>query len=219
MNGQVPVLPRLARCGARRCAGAVRAGALVVAVLSFALPPPAGAQGGGEFEPESHFIFWSPQRKLVRADFQGTVPASLPFGSLSYISIDVSWACDGDRPEARVTAQFDQTRSWWRGAMASTRMGWTSVRGSVGDGQLLDHEQTHFDLGELYARKIRARFAKDPDVCASEGRQRAHDEINRLNDEFNREQERYDRETGHGIDSSAQVRWASRVRRALSAGE
>ncbi|MDJ1498351.1 DUF922 domain-containing protein [Cytophagaceae bacterium DM2B3-1] len=75
---------------------------------------------------------------------------------------------------------------------------------------LLRHEQGHFDIAELYARKIRQtidslhkKAVKDPKVYAN------------IIQSFFKERSRvgaiYDRETSHGTDIVEQKRWIQKI--------
>lgn len=80
---------------------------------------------------------------------------------------------------------------------------WTTTYGSK---RLLAHEQLHFDLAELYGRKLRS-------TIASLGRQEVSDlkayklRIRRLLDEFKRKSMTYDNETVHGQLADKQRDW------------
>jgi predicted secreted Zn-dependent protease len=82
--------------------------------------------------------------------------------------------------------------------------------------ELLKHEQLHFDIAELYARKIRKRISdlssegvKDIDTYNAE--------IRALLDESNERDRQYDAETLHGAISKKQVHWEQMVKEELQA--
>jgi len=84
------------------------------------------------------------------------------------------------------------------------------------DRQLLDHEQLHFDLAELAARKIRKRFGEFKDACLDPGgTEPIQTMVIEADRELQEEQSRYDLETGHGTNMRAQDQWAQRVRALL----
>ncbi len=90
------------------------------------------------------------------------------------------------------------------------------VRGK-GDASVLRHEQGHFDLNEVYRRKLeillpclRSQSASKQeaiDVLDATLRGRA-DEIL---DQLQAAQARYDAESGHGNNSSGQARWEAQI--------
>lgn len=183
-------------------------------------------------------IEWSAGRKLTIADFQGPVPSrarlrSVPTGALSFLRIEPSFACRGKRLEGSARVLFYPAQSWWVGT--DTRMWETAndskswlrasrsdldMKNAIADAnrELLNHEQLHFDMAEIAARKIRRRIAEARDACAADSRS---EDLNRFVGEvtrdFRQEQARYDQDTKHGTFLFNQGKWESRVRAALAA--
>jgi hypothetical protein len=118
-------------------------------------------------------IEWSGARKLTISDFKGKVPARASEASLSWVAIEISWECAEGRGSSQARAVFDPARSWWR--EANTNL-WQSAedpslltpRDDHGR-SLMGHEQMHFDLTELWVRRIREEFETLPTVCKSPG--------------------------------------------------
>jgi len=80
---------------------------------------------------------------------------------------------------------------------------------NVNDEYILGHEQLHFDIGELFVRKLRKKLMEDPSVL---------DTSDRLNKLFKKyfnlcvaEQRKYDNETNHSIIKSKQIYWEKKV--------
>jgi hypothetical protein len=175
-----------------------------------------------------NLIEWSSERRLRREDFQGRPPVAAAIASTSRIHIDTSWECNNGRLIASARATFDSSQSWWRAGQANiwgdldgvrdASRAQLEARRSAGqrDAQLLAHEQLHFDLAEVAARKIRARFVEFKNACAAAG---GTEPIQRMvadiDQELQEEQVRYDRETAHGVNAPAQDQWAQRVRKLL----
>jgi hypothetical protein len=172
-------------------------------------------------------IEWSNERRLSKDDFRGRVPINAASTSMSWLNIDVSWECEAGELFGTARATFDPERSWWRIAQGNI---WESGRASsVGraraearrsvverDIQLLEHEQLHFDMAELAARRIRKRFADSKDVCDDpDRREELRHAIAEIDRELGEEQSRYDRETGHGTNPGAQDQWRRRIRKQL----
>jgi hypothetical protein len=172
-------------------------------------------------------IEWSNERRLSKSDFKGRVPLNTAVTSMSWLSVDVSWECEAGELFGTARATFDPARSWWRLAQGNI---WQSdgtrsvsrareeARRSVveRDVQLLDHEQLHFDMTELAARRVRKRFADSKDVCGDpDQREDLRHAIAEIDRELDEEQSRYDRETSHGINTGAQDQWKRRIRKQL----
>ena len=174
-------------------------------------------------------IQWSSERRLTKDDFKGRVPLNAPSASMSWIHIDTEWGCEDGALVATARATFDPSQSWWRSARGSvwgnpgerntsTQMQQNARRSALElDMQLLEHEQLHFDIAEVTARKIRARFDDFKNACAEAGgTEPIQQMIVQADRELQEEQQRYDRETGHGINAPAQDQWRRRVRALLN---
>ena len=173
---------------------------------------------------EARPIGWSSERSLRRADFQGRPPVAATNASMSWLEIDASWECEDGKLVATVRAVFHPARSWWRTSPGSiwgdsagvgdASRAQLEARRSAGqrDAQLLAHEQLHFDLTELAARRIRNRFEEFKDACSEPG---GTEPLRRLVTEIDRElqeeQRRYDRETANGVNAQAQDQWRRRI--------
>jgi len=189
-------------------------------VVMLCVASPAYAQVG---------IEWSPERKLTKNDFQGRVPAQAVNASLSWLHIEASWECVLGELFATAHATFDPSRSWWRTiygnvwgsaadrTSASQRQMEARRNVMLLDTQLLEHEQLHFDLAELAARRIRKRFGDFRDACAEPGAtEKIQSMVSEIDRELQEEQTRYDRETGHGTNMRAQDQWKRRIRAQLN---
>lgn len=176
----------------------------------------------------SYLIEWSSQRRLKRDDFQGRPPASAANASMSWIHIDTSWECSDGKLVATAQATFSPSQSWWRTGtsniwgdaetMRDASRAQLEARRSADqrDAQLLAHEQLHFDIAEVAARKIRARFGEFKNACTEPGgTEPIQQMVAEIDQDLQEEQVRYDRETSHGINLRAQDQWAQRVKRLL----
>jgi len=145
---------------------------------------------------------WSASRPLAWSDFKGAAPDSGSEGALTVYSLFHGMRCTGDTFNFQVTAGFLPIRSWVKA---------TVVNDQNLANQTLAHEQTHFDLSEVHARRMRKYFAELYDPC---GRTEAALEAGA--DGFIRgeaaAQARYDQETAHGRRGDVQRTWGERVR-------
>jgi uncharacterized protein DUF922 len=194
-----------------------RVPASCVALLAVAALTGASPAGGP--------IEWSKDVKLTQLDFKQKVPIAATDAAHSWVGIDIEWECRDDKPDVAVRATFDPDQSWWRGSVPSL---WGGLDAGLSRSQLQDrrtaaqrdddllrHEQLHFDLTELAARKIRREL--DRLVCLDPTNKAA---VAKVIEELERawlaEQARYDQETDHGTDQPAQREWDRRVRRELN---
>ncbi|HUP40335.1 MAG TPA: DUF922 domain-containing protein [Vicinamibacterales bacterium] len=174
-------------------------------------------------------IAWSVERKLTKADFRGRVPATAPSASMSAISIDAAWECEAGALVSSARATFEPSRSWWRNSggsvwagagerMNSSQAQLEARRNTLQrDAQLLEHEQLHFDIAEVTARRIKARFANYTSACAEAGgTEPIQQMVVQADRELQEEQQRYDRDTAHGTNARAQEQWTQKIKKALN---
>ena len=127
---------------------------IVLCVLS--LPAEAASQtpqelcasslGEGRSQDGSARIAWARDRSLTWTDFQAKAPAQAVEAAGSCVGFGVSWECVDAGITFVVKAAFDPAQSW--------------VRAGSETDALLRHEQTHFDLTELFARRLRKQFTQ-----------------------------------------------------------
>lgn len=89
-------------------------------------------------------ILWDTDRKLVWDDFKGTADAGMPnIEALTASTIEVSTSYyENEVPKFNVASFFIKSQSWTKTDSDFT----------------LEHEQLHFDITEIHARKIRKAF-------------------------------------------------------------
>ena len=147
-------------------------------------------------------IPWAQKRPLTWADFKGKPPsnAGVVAAETAYTIVH-GVQCAGSKFDFRVVAAFRPRDSWVRPTM---------LRTPADSARALRHEQTHFDLSEVHARRLRRYFGEHMSPCAvSSGELEARaDQIER---DEKAAQERYDRETDHGRALAAQSRWDKEV--------
>lgn len=165
---------------------------------------------------------WTKSVKLTQKDFRSKVPSSATDAAHSWVGLDVAWECLEGRARSHARAVFDPDQSWWRGSAANiwggieeglSRAQLDSRRtASERDRDLLRHEQLHFDLTELAARKIRQQFDVLPQICATPGRNaEVERSISAIQRAWSEEQIRYDNDTGHGTNQWKQREWERRI--------
>lgn len=145
-------------------------------------------------------IEWSKERKLTWLDFKRKPSSDItPFGAetnciLALKSNTVSLI---SKPKIKVTNSFYCYESW-----VKTK----NLKNNV----LLEHEQMHFDLSEIYARKLRKIISESKFNTFNLVK-----ETNRLFYEYfdlNKERQiLYDKETKHGTDSLEQNKWKKMI--------
>ncbi len=136
-------------------------------------------------------IIWSKDRRLTIANFKASADRR-PYQAVTHSSINYTAHSDAFSTdlELDVKAIFHCDLSYFKR--------------SHRDSSVLAHEQIHFDITELYARKLRKRLQEE---CRSfKEFDRKHDKIfSQVNREWSRKQEAYDTEVY--ADPSKQIRW------------
>lgn len=150
-------------------------------------------------------IFWI-EDGLTWNDFQGNVDNSSPFNANTNAGLSFAWGVKNDNGVIEltyeVTSYFNPGLSW--------------VKKDSYNDHLLRHEQLHFDITELHARKLRKKVAeinisqlgKDPRIVITRVYQSVEKERSAM-------QQKFDRESKHNLDKDAEARWQQFVRAEL----
>jgi len=164
-------------------------------------------------------IPWDPQRPLTWADFQGVPPSNASqLSEAAMIAMELKYY-------ATYTVKSERGNGyawvgWVETAIVSNtmnpRFSWV-VRSRATDA-ILRHEQVHFDLNEVYRRRLESELLKirvqGPTAEATLSALSA--EIERVGDGLldwadNVIHDRYDAETGSGTRADVQARWEQDV--------
>lgn len=82
---------------------------------------------------------------------------------------------------------------------------------------ILKHEQGHFDITEVYARKLDAAL-KNYKVNFNTMKNDLQTIYSRITDEKDAMNEQYDNETKHSVDTTMQRVWNQKIERMISEG-
>lgn len=144
----------------------------------------------------SDTIYWNSNRKLVWSDFRGTPGRGTSTVALTSSGIGMSY-----RKGVNNTIQIDVSCVFY------CRTSWVKEEGR--NDTVLLHEQLHFDITELYARKLRKA------IMQLSERQKDWTTVKRVYDDLNRQcslrQELYDSDTHHSIIYERQLRWVAMI--------
>lgn len=113
--------------------------------------------------------------------------------------------CHGERFRYAILATFSPAESWVRPDIPPHR---------TASPRTLRHEQTHFDLTEVFARRLRRAFSTVQGICPDHPKD-ARKLFDRLSRESQSKQKQYDQETAHGTALEAQSRWSRAVAASL----
>lgn len=138
-------------------------------------------------------IRWSQDYKLKWSDFKGKV-----YGTSTAASC-VVWHSSLKRTEGvfevEYANEFDRLQSWMTDTTSS---------------QLLNHEQLHFDINEVFCRKVRKGVIAliETDAISSEDLQVLVDSLSHEKDDY---QGLFDKETAHGAYGLKQLEWRRKI--------
>ncbi len=148
-------------------------------------------------------ILWNPDFRLKWSDFRGEAPASTRIAAVTASGISYRFASmerDGYyEVEYEVNTFFYPQKSWYQPQLCNDLV--------------LSHEQLHFDIAEIFARKMRramdsTRFTENVKA-----------EINAIYLQTLKEledfQDRYDAETNYSMNRTAQLKWNMQIEEAL----
>lgn len=139
-------------------------------------------------------IEWNEFYKLTWYDFQGKAAEGSRGDAGAVVQIKAKPYYVGKEIHYDVYAYFNRRKSWKK---------------DISD-QLLAHEQLHFDIAELYARKIRRQIEILKRQGANDSKS-INKEIKKLLNESNSYDELYDLETLHGSLQKKQASWSRKI--------
>lgn len=159
--------------------------------------------GCSGYAQQNDTISWSAERQLIWYDFKAKAPPSSRVAALTASGISYSFSAlertDGVEVDFRVDAFFYPNQSWYRPGLSNPL--------------ILSHEQLHFDISELYARKMRKRLE------ATHFSRNVKAEVKVIYREILKElsdfQSTYDEETNFSRNREQQLRWNQKIKEVL----
>lgn len=143
-------------------------------------------------------IIWKPDSLLRPDDFKAKPKPNGPLG-LSYVGIFIYSTEVSGELLLNVEALFVKSKSY---IVKNTDY-------------VLKHEQIHFDIAELHARRLRKKI----DEVDFKKVRSMQSEINKHHEktmkEYSKEQDDYDRDTEHGLNAAKQKVWNEKITAAI----
>lgn len=142
---------------------------------------------------------WSSGRRLQWSDFRGAVPEGkgrTAAETACGIGFETNSVTGNGPVIVNVYNSFSTVDSW--------------VRPGVTNPEVLSHEQGHFDLCEIYTRRLRERVSK-LHLTGRTMKTVLPQLYDKLQQEYIERQQEYEEETRHGIDEQQQRRWQLRI--------
>jgi hypothetical protein len=144
------------------------------------------------------FIPWLIQRKLSWEDFSGEPRKNSEAVASTSTSLGIAYQVDKGSLSYRITCNFSKHKSW----------------GLLKTEYILAHEQGHFDITEIAARKLHQSLSE-----YEFNRKSYRDDINTIYQKIVKEKEEmqalYDRESDHSRNRKIQYTWNEKINQML----
>jgi hypothetical protein len=144
--------------------------------------------------PKDDLISWG-SRSIEWSDFKARPNTSFKTVALTASTITLNSKYDANNNLIIVIENF-----------FITNKSWTSTSDSI----VLEHERRHFDLSEVYARKIR-KALKEKKFNVKKLNEEVNAVFVKYNKDLGNQQKLYDSETNHSINKTMQKQWSARI--------
>lgn len=167
---------------------------LLPLLLGILLPVLAISQANGE-----ELIDWKGSKKLTWTDYKGEPVAESDAAAATTTYLGIEYHIDEKGFTYKIQCRFSKTKSWGRSKTS----------------YILEHEQGHFDIAEIFARKLNKsmgeyKFNKNTfrtDLKA------IYDSVALAKENY---QNQYDVETDHSRKKEQQEAWNSKIKQLLT---
>jgi predicted secreted Zn-dependent protease len=159
--------------------------------------------GLNSFAQSTDTIYWNANRKLTWEDFKGRPDKTTNLLAMTQAGIGYEVACKNGELKLKIYCYFNVTKSWTK---------------ETNSEDLLRHEQVHFDITELYTRKLRKRLSELSDPCGKDIKELDKAYTNIFKACADR-QDAYDRESEHSLNDEQQKMWEAKIASELKALE
>ena len=154
-----------------------------------------------QFKNKAIEIEWKNNRPLTWEDFIDKPDKGSPYYALTYSGISLSSHYEGEALFVKVNCTFSPNQSW--------------VKKGKETADLLLHEQMHFNITEIHARKIRQAISKLDKTNPKKIIEKVDDLFNLYFKESIKMQSKYDRETDHSVNTKEQIKWNKLIKTEL----
>ena len=151
-------------------------------------------------------IKWNSTKQLKWSDFQNPVKPTKEQDVVAITSTGINYLVSQqkgspNKVQLHISAVFSQKNSW-KNSEGLTK-------------EALDHEQGHFDIAELYARKIKAEVSKKI-ITKSDFDKNFKALYDRYYSEYLQFQKKYDVETNRGLNTEQQRKYRALINQQLN---
>jgi hypothetical protein len=140
-------------------------------------------------------VYWNANQKLTWEDFKGRPDKTTNLLAMTQAGIGYNFSCRNGKLDVKIFCYFNVNKSWTK---------------ETDSADLLQHEQIHFNITELYTRKLRKRISELSDPCGKDMKEL--DKIYGSNfKECAKAQDDYDRESNHSLNDEQQKLWEEKI--------
>lgn len=145
-------------------------------------------------------IYWTTEKKLTWDDFKGIPDSKSKRGAITYSGFDYVVYSKKDTAFIDASSFFHTNTSW--------------VNKKLDVSNLLDHEQTHFDITELYTRKFKKLVSSEKfdRKTIKETLKKTFVKIRQEHAEY---QAQFDKETSHATNAEQEKKWEKEIEKTI----
>jgi len=159
----------------------------ITIIAFFILPLLAGGQ-------EEQVIEWSPAKRLTWNDYLAKPSSLSDAAAITSTALGIEYHIRNNVLSYKITCRFSKTRSW----------------GKYKTDYILKHEQGHFDITEIFARKL-AKEIKEYKFNPRKYQDDLSKIYKKLMEEKEEFQNRYDIETDYSRNKEKQSEWLKKI--------
>jgi len=143
---------------------------------------------------DEELITWTEAKKLTWADYKGQVKTGTDAAASTATYLGIEYNFNSKGFGYKITCSFSKTKSW----------------GLHKTDYILAHEQGHFDIAEIFARKLNKEMSR-----YKFNKNNFKDELKKIYLDITTEKEEmqneYDKETNHSINKEKQAEWLKKI--------
>ena len=147
---------------------------------------------------DEELISWSQEKKLTWADYKGQAKTDTDAAASTATYLGIEYNFNNKGFDYKITCSFSRTKSW----------------GLHKTDYILAHEQGHFDIAEIFARKLNKKMSE-----YKFNKNNFKDDLKKIYLTITVEKEEmqndYDKETNHSINKEKQAEWLSKIDKLL----
>lgn len=144
-------------------------------------------------------IIWNENHKLIWNDFEGTPNSDSPFAASTNTGIQFGYSYTSTAGkidlEYTVESFFNKDDSWYFPHLVNDH--------------ILSHEQNHFDISELHARKLRKQLSQKR--FTKNIKNEIHVIYSQVEEERKEMQRKFDSETEHSQNFKKEAEWTKHI--------